>query len=163
MSPRHGYHDEERIDEWIAFFADSYEKITDLELATLKGHVVTEGALRILLAYRLDVSENTLSTRLKKAAGHVSFSLILELALAGLGESHLLGGLRKLNAARNSLAHVFEGGDQILHGYLASFVNEIGKRENKNIDWPPTLSEQLRVLGEALTSAGGAILALAGY
>ena len=142
--------DDDAITRWVRFTDDRFATITDVELATLKIHLVIEVVLRYLLAARLGVKENSLP-RIN------SFELLSQLALAG-EDSHLVGGIRALNDARNSVAHR-ESRD--LQDKLADFVREMGHNKRKKIDWSTDTSVQLHALGEAQEEAGAAIIVLA--
>lgn len=143
---------EHALKQWAKFSKD-LSAITDIELATLKIHIVIEGVLRYLLAARLDVPESVLKD--------LGFATLLELSLGGIGNGHLLGGIRALNRARNSLSHTLESVD-VLHGELDKFVRGIGyMAPAKKTDWPTTSTEQLRVLKSTFDKAGYAIVSLA--
>ena len=145
---------EQAMTNWANFSVDSFSTITDIELATLKIHIVIEGVLRYLLAARLNIAESVLVNR------HISFATLLELGLGGIGNDHLRGSIRALNSARNSLSHRFENAE--VHKELEKFVRGIGYMTSaKKIDWPKTSTEQLRVLKDAFTEAGYAIISLA--
>src|SRR5258705_444001 len=90
---------------WAKFTAERFSSITDVELAILKIHLVIEDALRYLLAARLGVPEDSLVDI------RITFDATSKLALAGIGDCHLIGGIRALNRARNSLSHSIEAPD----------------------------------------------------
>lgn len=142
------------VTQWAKFEEDSLSTITDIELATLKIHIVIEGVLRYLLAARLDISEDELEKQ------RLPFATLLELSLGGKGNDHLLGSLRALNKARNALSHRLESAD--VHGELEKFVCQIGYMTSaKKIDWPTTSTEQLRVLQDAFKVAAYEVVSLA--
>ena len=137
---------------WAKFSSKQFSRITDLELAVLKIHLVIEEALRYLLEARLRVSEGSLD----KLKLRVNFDTKCKLALVGLGYVHLFRGIQALNKARNALAHSVESAD--VQKQLAIFVKEIGCMRKQEVDWPESPSEQLNVLKDAFDETANAIL-----
>lgn len=147
-----GSEDDDGMTRWSSF-RHQFSSITEIELATLKIHVVIEGILRYLLAARLGIPENKLEEL------RLRFEIISELALAGVG-GHLIGGVRALNEARKEVAHRIANTD-VLHEKLEIFVREIGYMKKKKVEWPNNQSEQLLVLKDALDDVALAIFLLA--
>src|SRR5687768_12528002 len=92
------------IMRWANFTSEHLTQIGDLELATLKVHLVIEDALRYLLATRLRMTEGLFEDL------RIDFSLLAELTLRG-GNPLLLGAIRALNAARNAISHHVDSPD----------------------------------------------------
>ena len=143
------------IVKWAKMSVDHLGNIGDIELATLKVHLVLEDGLRYLLAARLGLpkSETALSST------RIDFSLLLELALSGSVNPHLLGALRALNAARNALSHEVESPN--VQDRLAAFCGEIGYMTGEKLTWPKERGEQIVALRNAFDEAGAAIFDLA--
>ena len=137
---------------WAKFSAEHFSRITDVELAALKIHVVIEEILRCLLAARLKVSEDSLVKL------HLTFDMTSKLALMGIGDAHLIRGIKALNKARNALSHSVESGD--VQEQLTVFVREIGCMKKRKFDLPTSSSEQLDALHDAFNGAANAILDL---
>jgi hypothetical protein len=133
------------IAKWASFGVDHLPQIGDVELATLKMHLVVEDALRYLLAARLGLAENSLLDH------RIDFAVLQELALAGMDNPHLLGAMRALNAARNHLSHVVASSKT--EENLVVFVREISYMKKKNVQWPSSISEQLETLTDAFNEA----------
>jgi hypothetical protein len=150
MAKRKG---DDAISRYVRFTDEHFSTITDVELATLKIHLVIEAVLRYLLAARLGIKEDLLPK-----PSQLRFGLLYELALAGVEDRHLVKGIKALNSARNSVAHR-ESPD--LQDKLADFVCEIRRSKRTEFDWPMDTSVQLRALGEAQEEAGAVIIELA--
>jgi hypothetical protein len=146
---------EHPIMKWVNLSVDHLPQIGDLELATLKVHLVLEDCLRYLLAARLALP--TPETAL--SGTRIEFSLLLELAFAGNPNGHLCGALRAINSARNALAHHVESPK--LQEKLAIFCQEAGYIDGTTVKWPMSKEEQLIVLKQAFDDAGVTILKLA--
>lgn len=146
---------EHTIMKWVNLSVDHLPQIGDLELATLKVHLVIEDCLRYLLASRLALP--TPETAL--SATRLDFSQLLELALVGTPNGHLRGALRAINRARNALAHYVESPN--VQQDLAIFCQETGYINGTTVKWPISREERLMVLKQAFDDAGITILQLA--
>ncbi len=141
------------IVRWASFSVDHLTQIGDIELATLKVQLVVEDALRYLLAARLGLAENALIEH------RIDFSPLMELALVGIADLHLIGGIKALNAARNALSHSVES--PRVQKQLEIFVREIGYMKKEKVSWPASTPDQLQALRTAFDDAVGAIFDLA--
>lgn len=91
--------DDNAFFRWLGY-VPKLEAIDDLELLTLKIHVVVEDALQHLLAHRLDIDEK----QMKKI--RLRFQFLVTLALGGLdAPEQLRPALLALDDARNFAAH----------------------------------------------------------
>src|SRR5437588_9455514 len=108
---------EHPISRWATFSVEHLVEIGNLELATLKIHLVIEDALRYLLAGSLKVQDHQVSPI------HLDFSSLAELGLVAIADPHLIGAVRSLKAARNSLSHHVDSPQ--LHAKLSVFCQEI--------------------------------------
>jgi hypothetical protein len=136
------------IIRWVDYSEKSLAKIQDIELLTLKGHLLIEDALKFLLATRLHVEEEVLFD-----LSIDSFPLI-ELALAGKdGDdvAHLRGALRAINNARNRMAHRIESPEFVEK--IETFVREIGYMRKRTVPWPSAVDQQTEVFRAALDEA----------
>ena len=137
---------------WVNYAVEHLPQVGDLELATLKIHLVIEDALRFLLAARLDVPENTFTeTRL-------DFSLLCEIALAGAAP-HLVGAVRAINAARNHVSHRID--TVPFEQKLATFIMEAGHLIGNTAHWPTDNSARLTAVREALDTVASQIFLFA--
>ena len=141
--------DESAIIRWLRFSEESLTKIDDIELAALKIHIVLEDALKFLLSKRLITNEDTFDDL------RFEFSKLLEIALAGINNPHLLGALRALNNARNSISHRINS--SAVSQKLEVFVREIAYMQGEKPHWPSELSDQIKSLRKAFYDAGYAI------
>jgi hypothetical protein len=119
--------DEPAIIKWLTLSEDSLKKIDNIELATLKIHIVLEDALKFLLSKRLFVNENYFDDK------HIEFSKLVEIAVAGMNNPHLLGALRSLNKARNKISHRLASSEVLKH--LKNFVFEVAYMQGKIFDF----------------------------
>jgi hypothetical protein len=153
VPPRKG---EDAIDQFGRWIEDAL-KINDIELLTLKGHVVIEDALKYLLAAKLkaDLTEFVTTIRINH------FPTLVTLAFAGEGPLYdqLGEALHALNEARNKAAHWIE--DPRFIERLASFVDQIAGMDGSTHKWPTESEEQLAGVRWALDEAATAILSRA--
>jgi len=153
--------DEGALTRWLGFSSESLSKIEDIELATLKIHLVLEDASKSLLAARLAVKEDAFFDL------RIDFSTLVDVALEGAGNSHLVGALRALNTARNYVSHHVESSQFM--DKLALFVRESaagaapksGPVSMPAGHWPNHPKEQFTALKEAFDEAAFAIFDLA--
>lgn len=138
--------DESAIIRWLRLSEESLTKIDDIELAALKIHIVIEDALRFLLSKRLTANEDTLDDL------RIEFKNLLEIALAGINNPHLLGALRALNKARNNISHHIDSA--AVSEKLEVFVREIAHMQGVKPHWPSDLSGQIESLRKAFYDAG---------
>jgi hypothetical protein len=145
--------DDGALIRWLTFSSESLSKIDDIEFATLKIHLVLEDALKYLLASRLGVDDQFFSD------SRIDFSVLVEVALAGMNKGGLLGALRALNTARNHLSHRMESPKFIEE--LEVFVCQIANMQRKKIKWPTEPTNQLHLLKESFNEAASAIFDIA--
>jgi len=145
--------DDSAIITWLRFSEGSLSKIDDIELATLKIHLVLEDALKYLLSRRLSSDDDTFSDL------RIDFSTLLEIALAGINNPHLLGALRALNKARNHISHRVDSSE--FAERLEVFVREIGYMQAEKPKWSADSLDQLGFLRKAFHDAAYAIFAFA--
>jgi len=138
---------------WVIFTNESLSKIDDIELATLKIHLVLQDALKYLLASRLGVDGDAFFDL------QCDFPVLAKIALAGTDNRHLLGALLALNTARNHMSHRI--GSPNFTERLEVFVREIGHMQEKPTEWPRELPEQLSLLKDAFGGAAYAIFDVA--
>lgn len=138
---------------WIRYSSDSLTRIDDVELATLKIHLVLEDSLRFLLAKRLGLADNALDNL------RIEFGKLLEIATFGLGADHLLSALRALNNARNHISHKVESSE--FREKLGTFLREIAHLRKRKHIWPVDTMEELRLLRKAFDDAATEIFDLA--
>ena len=138
--------DEPAIIKWLNFSEKSLSKIEDIELATLKIHIVLEDALRFLLSKRLLVDEDYFDNQ------RIEFAKLVEIAVAGMNNQHLLGALRALNSARNSISHRLTS-TAVLEK-LKIFVDEIAYMQSEKPIWPSDIVGQRESLKKAFYDAG---------
>jgi len=141
--------DKTAIITWLSFSVESLTKIDDIELAALKIHIVLEDALKFLLSKRLISNEDAFNKL------RIEFSKLLEITLSGINKPHLLGALRALNDARNSISHYIN--PSVVSEKLEIFVREIAYMHGEKLDWPSDLKDQLSSLRKAFYDAGYAI------
>lgn len=141
--------DKPAIIKWLNLSQESLVEIEDIELATLKIHIVLEDALKFLLSKRLLVDENYFDDI------RIEFSKLVEIAVAGMNNQHLLRALRSLNRARNKISHRLTPSKVIEH--LTNFVSEVAHMQGEKPDWPSDLSEQRECLRKAFYDVGFAI------
>ena len=140
---------DDAIIKWLRLSEESLTKISDIELATLKIHIVIEDALKFLLSKRLNANEDALDDL------RIEFSKLVEIALAGINNPHLLGALRALNKARNNISHRINS--TAVSEKLEVFVREIAYMQGVEPHWPSELSDQIEILRKAFYEAGYAI------
>jgi hypothetical protein len=136
---------------WLSFSEESLAKIDDIELVTLKIHIVLESALHFLLCKRLLIN----GERIPINNGQIMFNVLFQIALTGINNPHLLQAVRALNEARNSISHHINSPKLFKH--LGDFVCEIASMQGEKCHWPSDLSEQLKCLRKAFYDAGYAI------
>jgi len=141
--------DEPAIIKWLNLSQESLHQIEDIELATLKIHIVLEDALKFLLSKRLLVEEDYFDDK------RIEFSKLLEIAVAGMNNQHLLGALRSLNSARNKISHRLTSPTVLEH--LKSFVYEVAYMQGEKAYWPSDPMGQKECLRKAFYDAGFAI------
>jgi hypothetical protein len=90
--------DETAFNRWLGSIPQ-LQAITDVELLTLKIHLVAEATLQHLLAQRLGEDE----TRFKDL--RVGFESLISLALPSEDSDRLQSALMELNKARNAVTH----------------------------------------------------------
>lgn len=142
--------DEPAIIKWLNLSQESLLKIEDIELATLKIHIVLEDALKFLLSKRLLVDENYFDDK------RIEFSKLVEIAVAGINNQHLLGALRSLNRARNKISHRLTSPPVVIE-HLKSFVFNVAYMQGEKPDWPSDPAGQRECLRKAFYDAGFAI------
>jgi hypothetical protein len=145
--------DEGALGRWLSFSNESLSKIDDIELAALKIHLVLEDALKYLLGSRLGTDEEDFFDL------QIDFRTLADIALAGIGNGHLLGALRALNTARNHLSHRMES--QLFSEKLEVFVMEIAYMRGQKTKWPKEPQEQLGFLKKSFDDAAYAIFDIA--
>ena len=145
--------DEGALVRWLGFSSEDLVKINDIELTTLKIHLVLEDALKCLLASRLKTNEDVFFD------SSIGFKTLVEIALAGVTNDHLRGALRSLNTARNQMSHCVESNE--FNEKLEIFVREIGYMLGRKTVWPADLNERLRLLREAFDDAAYEIFDIA--
>ena len=138
---------------WIRYSSESLKLIDNVELTTLKIHLVLENSLRFLLSKRLGLTDNALDDL------RINFGTLLEIATFGLGADDLLGALRALNNARNSMSHEVESPK--FRENLGKFLKEIARLRKRKHTWPVETTEELQRLREAFDDAATAIFDLA--
>lgn len=134
------------IIKWLSFSEESLTKIDDIELATLKIHIVLEDALKFLLSKRLIANEDIFNDF------RIEFSKLVKIALAGMNNPHLLGALQALNKARNSISHRINSSAVLKN--LEVFVREIAHMQGEKPHWPSDLTNQRNSLRKAFYDAG---------
>lgn len=134
------------IIKWLSFSEESLTKINDIELATLKIHIVLEDTLKFLLSKRLIASEDIFDDF------WIEFSKLVKIALAGINNPHLLGALRALNKARNSISHRINSSAVLIN--LEVFVSEIVHMQGEKPHWPSDIQNQRNSLRKAFYDAG---------
>jgi len=141
----------------------SIKNLEDVELATLKIHIVIEELLIFLLSVRLGVAELTLRNKIKTDMGSISFYYLLEIALTGTKNQHLLGSLRKLNNARNSISHTLDKTEVLekLEGFVGLVADNLKAPNTPKPFWSTETIGQLDALQTAFNIAAWHIIALA--
>ena len=145
--------DDGALGRFLTFATDQLTTITDIELATLKIHLVIEDTLKFLLSKRLGATDE------KFFDVQIGFPLLVDVALAEINNPHLVGALRVLNTARNHLSHRIESPNFI--DAIKTFVCEIANMQKKKIKWSTESTEQLSLLKDAFEDAAGAIFEIA--
>jgi hypothetical protein len=146
-------HTDHPIVRLAKFAIDQLPTIGDVELATLKVHLVVEDALRYLLSARMGVDENAFVEK------KIEFAVLADITLTGFNEAHLVGAVRALNAARNLVSHRVDAtpfGEK-----LATFCMEAGYIVHETVKWPDDTGPQLQALREALERVAFRVFELA--
>jgi hypothetical protein len=141
----------EQFSDWI----DETLKIDDLDLMTLKGHLMVEDALKYLLAAKLRPRKDP-----EAFAAKIDIRAFEQLARLALVDEKdgpgLLGAVRALNGARNKMSH-WIGHPEFLTD-LNAFVERMRSLKGDPHKWPSKKEEQLALVRRALDRATSRIL-----
>jgi hypothetical protein len=132
--------DDSALIRWLGY-SPRLNEIADVELLTLKLHVVAEDALRHLLAMRLGVTEAAVR------GVHLGFETLANLALAGDSRDTLLDAALALNAARNGVAHRLDGTK--FHENIADFLRIMRELTDASDIVDDDVSNRLRDAGDS--------------
>lgn len=147
--------EQDAIDQF-AMWLDHALQIDDLELLTLKGHVIVEDALKYLLASRLGVDPVTFRTTIQLR----SFPLLVQLAFAGDEKNQdLVEAIRTLNSARTKASHWMA--DPRFSDDVQRFVRQMFAIHGQPFSWPAQPAAQLESIRKALDWTASQIFVIA--